>query len=107
MGDAPDRNRFTDLVKEAAGKLTDDEVRNKVFQTAKRGTQTVADGAKTAVGVANSGLSKGTSVVSLRDYRQSMEAAMAQVVEVLSAHEAEITALRERLAMLEQARREP
>ncbi len=43
----------------------------------------------------------------MQNYRDSMEAAMAQVVEVLAAHEAELASLRERVAALEAEQNDP
>lgn len=103
MSEPPSRRRVTDRVKEVAGKLTSEEAREKAAEVAKQGGRLVVDGAKNAAGAANRGFSKSVATVSLRDYRQSMEAAMAQVIEVLSAQEAEIAALRERLSRLDNA----
>lgn len=101
MANMPSRRRITERVRELAGNVTDEEAREKAAGVAKRGGRRVADGARTAAGAANRGFSKGVATVSLRDYRQSLEEAMGQVIEVLSAHEAEITSLRERLARLD------
>lgn len=101
MSDSTSGKRMTDRAKDRAAKLTSDEARTKAVGAVKQGGQQLKGGARHVAKVANRGLSKGVGKVSLRDYRQSMEAAMAQIIEVLSAHEAEIMVLRARLARLD------
>lgn len=105
MQDDP-KPRFADRLKKTAAQLVDDDARDKAAGVARRGGRRVATTAKTAADAAGRSISKGAATVSLRDYRQSMEAAMAQVVEVIAAHEAEIARLRQRVEALEKGVRD-
>jgi hypothetical protein len=74
-------------------------------RTAKSGADRAKDAGKAMTDLAGRGFDKGVATVTLRDARQSLEGAMAQIVEVLCAHEAEILALRKRVEELDRTRR--
>lgn len=56
--------------------------------------------AKTTAVAAGNGVERGVRTVTMRDYRDSAEGAIAQLVEVAAVHEAEIATLRDQVAAL-------
>lgn len=91
------RNSPSSLIR----RLADDDTKEKVADAARRGLSQASRAGKRAMDSAGQGIDKGVGAVTLRDYRESLDARMAQIVEVLSVHEAEIAALRKRVAELE------
>lgn len=84
------------------GRIGDDAIGEKSEDFARRGLSWVFRVGGRAKDSAGNGVAKGVGAVTLRDYRETVEGAMAQVVDVLAAHEAEIEALRKRVAELEE-----